>query len=85
MEREGYPVYKGGIQQVTNPGQQTNQMVICPPGTPHSAIYDYANVHSLKEYISRDGGETFEKKFNYPESMSSSRLKIRYNEEGGLE
>ena len=85
LEREGYEIHGGGIPQVTNPGQQTNQKVICPPGTPHSAIYDYANVHNLKEYITRDGGETFEKKFHYPESMDSSRLKIRYNEEGGLE
>jgi len=85
LEREGYPVYKGGIPQLTNPGQQTNQKVICPPGTEHKEIYNFDQVHSLKEYITRDGGETFEKKFHYPESMDSSRIKIRYNEEGGLE
>ena len=27
LEREGYPLYKGGIPQATNPGQQTNQRV----------------------------------------------------------
>lgn len=85
LERKGYPVYLGGVPQVTNPGQQTNQRVICPPGTQHKEIYDYANVHTLKDYISRDGGETLEKKFNYPESMDSSRLKIRYSEEGGVD
>ena len=85
LEREGYPVYKGGIPQATNPGQQTNQRVICRPGTEHKEIYNFDKVHTLKEYISRDGGATLEKKFHYPESMDSKRLKIRYNEEGGLE
>lgn len=87
LEREGYPIYKGGIPQVTNPGQQINQKVICKPGTEHSEIYDYSKVHSLNEdnYISRDGGNTYDKKFHYPESMDSSRLMIRYAEDGGID
>ena len=85
LEREGYPIYKGGIPQATNPGQQTNQKVICVPGTEHKEIYNYDKVHSLNEYITRDDGQTFEKKFHYPSSMDSKRLKIRYNEEGGIE
>ena len=85
LEREGYPVYSGGIPQPTNPGQQTTQKVICPPGTPHKDIYNYDEVHSLKEYISRDGGDTYEKKFTYPSSMDSKRLKIRYAEDGGID
>ena len=87
LQDEGYPVYKGGVPQVTNPGQQTNQRVICPPGTPYKAIYEFDKIHALNEdqYISRDRGETFEKKFTYPESMDSKRSMIRYNEDGGLE
>ena len=85
LERDGYPIYKGGIPQINNPGKQINQKVICPPGTKHNEIYNYENVHSLNEYISRDGGDTFEKKFNYPASMDSKRLKIRYAEEGGVD
>lgn len=87
LEREGYPIYKGGIPQATNPGQQTNQKVICPKGTEHKEIYQFDKVHALNEdnYISRDGGDTFEKKFHYPASMDSKRLMIRYNEDGGLE
>ena len=83
LEREGYPVYSGRIEQVTNRGQWTTQKVICPPGTEHKEIYNLENVHTLKDYISRDGGMTLEKKFNYPSSMDSSRLKIRYAEDGG--
>ena len=87
LEKEGYPIYKGGIPQVTNPGMNINQTVICKPGTKHKEIYEFDKVHSINEdnFISRDGGKTFEKKFNYPESLDSNRLMIRYNEEGGLE
>lgn len=85
LEREGYPIYKGGIPQVTNPGKQINQRVICPPGTEHKEIYNFDKVHSLKEYISRDDGQSYEKKFTYPESMDSKRLKVRYAEEGGID
>lgn len=83
LQREGYEVYSGRFEQVTNPGQSTTQKVLCPPGTQHKEIYELDRVHSVKEYISRDGGETYEKKFNYPESMDSKRLQIRYDEEGG--
>ena len=84
LEKEGYPVYKGGIPQVTNPGKQINQRVICPPGTEHKEIYNFDKVHSLNDYISHDNGETFDK-FVYPKSMDSKRLKIRYAEEGGVD
>ena len=87
LEREGYNVYKGGIPQVTNPGQQTNQRVLCKPGVEHKEIYQYDKVHSLREegFISRDGGDTVERKFHYPESLDSSRLMIRYKEDGGID
>lgn len=85
LEREGYPIYKGGIPQATNPGQQTNQRVLCVPGTPHKAIYEYDKVQTINDYISRDGGNTFEKKFHYPASMDSKRLQICYKEDGGIE
>lgn len=82
LEEEGYPVYKGGIPQVTNKGQQTNQIVICPPGTEHKDIYNFENVHSLNDYTSVDGGQTF-RKFEYPASMDSKRLMIRYKDDVG--
>ena len=97
LEREGYYSFVGGVPQVTNPGQQSNQKVVCPPGTPYkindqgkrvtSAIYEYDKIHPLNEdqYISRDDGKTFEKKFHYPASLDSKRLAIRYKEDGGDE
>lgn len=87
LDNEGYPIYKGGIPQPTNPGQQTNQRVICPKGTEHKEIYQFDKIHPLNEdnYISRDQGETFEPRFTYPASMNSKRLGIRYDEDGGTD
>lgn len=85
LEAEGYPVYGGRIQQATNPGKHTTLQVVCPPGTEHKEIYDYDNIHSVKDYISYDDGESFRKSFVYPESMDFSRLKIRYAEDGGID
>ena len=85
LKREGYPTHGGRVEQATNKGNFTTLKVICPKGTEHKEIYNFENINSLKDYISRDGGQTFEKKFNYPASLDSKRLKIRYNEEGGVE
>lgn len=81
---EGYEVYSGGVQQVTNPGKQTILKVACRPGTEHKEIYNYENVHEVNEdFVSHDGGDTFDPKWVYPKSMDSSRLAIRYGDEGG--
>ena len=84
LRMEGYPTYGGRVPQVNNKSQQTTLKVLCPPGTEHKEIYNYENIHSLKDYISRDG-ETLTKKFVYPESMDSNRLMIRYKEDGGID
>lgn len=80
---DGYEIYSGRINQVTNPGQMTTIKVLCPAGTEHKEIFNTANVHSLNDYQSYDDGETYQKKFSYPSSMDSSRLKIVYGDEGG--
>lgn len=92
LEEEGYHTYSGRFEQVNNKGKWTTQKVICPPdivakdgAKAPAEIYELDKVHSLKEYISRDGGATYERKFTYPESLDSKRLKIRYNEEGGVD
>lgn len=82
---EGCPVYGGGVPQPTNSGQQSNQKVLCLPGTKNSEIYEYGRVKTITDYVSDDSGDTYHRKFTYPESLDSKRLLIRYNEEGGLE
>lgn len=87
LEMEGYPVYGGGVPQVTNPGKQTNIKVVCPPGTEHKDIYQYENIHSVRDYekILTEDGQKVRPAFKYPESMDSKRLKINYAEDGGIE
>ena len=84
LESEGYPVYGGRVDQATNPGKKTTIKVLCPPGTEHKEIYNYEKVKTINEYVSHDGGETFDK-YVYPKSLDSKRLQIRYAEEGGIE
>jgi len=84
LEMEGYPVYGGGVPQVTNAGKQTNIKVICPPGTEHKEIYQFDKINSVTDYVSHDGGDTFDT-FVYPKSMDSKRVQIRYKEEGGAD
>lgn len=95
LEMEGYNTFGGGVPQVTNKGRQTNIRVLCPPDTPYkvnekgvkvsSAIYDFENVHSVRDYVSHDGGETYDPKWVYPKSMDINRLQICYADQGGLE
>lgn len=84
-EMEGYPVYGVRQQQVTNATQKTTIKALCPPGTQHKEIYNFKNVHMFnpgEKYHSDDGGITF-KKLQYPKSIDSSRVQIRYSEDGG--
>ena len=83
LEKEGYVTHGGRVPQPTNKNQMTTLKVLCAKGTPKSAIYNYDNIQTITDYISRDGGETYSKKFKYPESMNSKRLMVRYDEDGG--
>lgn len=84
LEAEGYPVYGGRVDQVTNAGKKTTIKVLCPPGTEHKEIYNYEKVKTINDYVSHDDGETFDK-YVPPKSLDSKRIKIRYAEEGGIE
>jgi len=83
LKAQGYEVYGGGLPQATNPGKQTNLRVLCPPGSESKDIYDYKNIHFIDDVIMHEGDTKFSKAFEYPASMDSSRLMIRYRDEGG--
>ena len=85
LEREGYNVYGGRVPQPTNKNQMTTLKVLAKPDVEHKEIFNYENIKTINDYITRDGGDTYEKKFHYPESMDSKRLKIRYKEDGGVD
>lgn len=86
LKLQGYEVYNRGISQVTNPGQQTNTRVICPPGTEYKAIYndELHFFHNENVMVTSDGSK-IKKAFEYPASFDSSRLMIRYGDQGGKE
>lgn len=86
LELEGYEVRGAGMPQMTNAGQQTIMMVLCKPGTPKGAEYNYGDIHSIREYDKKliDDGAAIRPKFEYPESLDSNRLQIRYAEDGGI-
>ena len=83
-ELEGYERFGARVPQINNPGKWTTIQVLCKPGTEHKDIYNYEDIKSITDYKSEDGGETFNPKFVFPESMNSSRLMIRYAEDGGI-
>ena len=80
LEKEGYHIYKGGIPQATNPGQQSNQIVLCAPDVAHKEIYNYDQVKTITDYKSLDNGESFDKRpaVGAPVSLDSKRVMIRY-------
>lgn len=85
LKDEGYNIYGNRIPQPTNPNQSTTQKILAKHDVPAKATYDFDKIETITDYISRDNGETFEKKFNKPASMDSKRLAIRYAEDGGID
>lgn len=85
LETEGYPVYGVGIPQVTNPGKQTNTPVLCKPDTEYKDVYqNMGDIQSVGNYHSTDAGSTFTK-LEYPASIGSDRVYIRYGDKGGID
>ena len=85
IEEEGYPVYGGRVDQVTNvKGQKTTVKVACPPGTEHKEVYNPEKISTITEYQSKDGGLTYGT-MRYPASIDSKRVMIRYKEDGGID
>lgn len=84
LKEEGYSVISVDVPQVTQPGQFTKVKVLAPPGTEWADVrYNLDKIKTINEY-SPDGGDTFYT-LESPKSISSSRIKIRYAEEGGVD
>ena len=85
LETEGYNKYGVGIPQVTNPGKQTITTALCDKDVEYKdAINNLGDIKSVVNYSSDDGGLSY-KKLQYPASIDSDRVKIRYGDEGGLD
>lgn len=81
----GYQRYGVGIRQPTNTRQQTNITVLAKPEFDQKYAYNHQEqIDSLGDYHTDDGGDTFTK-LQRPSSLDSSRVAIRYGDEGGLD
>lgn len=84
LRREGYQVHGVGIPQVTNPGKQTNVPVLCAPEVTQKDVYQNRDaIQSIGNYHSIDGGNTYTE-LRYPASIDSSRVHVRYGDQGGI-
>lgn len=83
LESQGYNIYGGRVPQPTNKNQMTTLKVLTNPDVEHKEIFDYEKIKTINDYITRDGGETYEKKFNYPASLDSKRVKVVLKDEIG--
>lgn len=84
LKNEGYKVITFEVPQPTNPNQKTTMKILAPPDADPKYIRTHLDeIQSINEY-SPDGGETFFK-VEPPKSIESSRVMVRYAEEGGVE
>lgn len=86
MEQEGYNVIGVSVPQVLDKSKRTTVKVLAEPGdskTQQRDLYqDPGKIKSLGDYHSKDGGLSWDKR-EYPSSISSDRVTIRYGDEGG--
>ncbi len=86
LKDDGYVVEKVQVDQLgTAPGNKTTVKVLAPPGTVYRDIA--ANADAIRqiqqiEQMSDDGGRNFYG-LQYPMSIDSGRVGIRYAEDGG--
>lgn len=84
LKEEGYEVFSNiRVEQVTNKGKYTTMKVICPPGTQWADVQK--NIDKIKpiQEFSPDKGSTY-RKLEYPQSISSDRIMVKYGDEGGI-
>lgn len=83
LKEKGYFVDKIWVEQAGNPGKYTTIKVLGSPGTEKKDIFkDLSNIKQVGANYTTDNGHTW-KTLEPPASLDSSRIKIRYAEEGG--
>lgn len=82
LKEEGYEVHNVKLPQVTNPSKRTTIKVVGPPGSQWADPQNNPEkIKSIEEY-SPDKGSKFYK-LEYPASISSDRIFVRYGDQGG--
>lgn len=78
---EGYTTHYVQVEQLGT-GKKTTIMVLAPPNTPYSEVFkNQQNIKTVATYT-EDGGRTFTP-IEPPKSVDSSRVGVRYAEDGG--
>jgi len=83
LRDEGLNVYNIKVKQMTT-GKYTTQRILAPESVTYGEVYRSLDKIGTVNSYSDDGGSTFTK-VKYPESLSSSRVGIKYGDEGGSE
>lgn len=84
LKQEGYNVWYVKVEQQNHPGNFTTMKVLVPPGTSYSTVVkNLDRVSIIDERTNDDGRSWFDIK--PPINIDSSRIYIRYGEEGGKE
>ena len=81
---KGYEKIEIHVPQPNNPMHKTTVKVLAPNGTTPKDIWDAGldKINPIRSY-SQDNGKTFYD-IEYPTSIDSSRIKIRYGDEAGV-
>jgi len=82
LELDGYNIYTRRVPQATNKGKLTTLKILAKPDVEWKEVYQSDKIGHLSEYTSPDNGDHIFK-YKYPESMDSSRLMVRFAEDGG--
>ena len=84
LEAQGYTVMGVGVPQASGSGKRTIVQVIAAPGVTQKELYqDPSKIRSFQDYHSEDGGKTWRHR-EYPASIDSKRVAVRYAEDGGI-
>ena len=91
LKAQGYQVYAFRMGQINNPGKYTTMRVLCPPGTTYpevmkikengellGSVEDYENIPNVN-----DKNTKVRQVFQYPASVDSNRVKVRFKDETG--
>ena len=82
LQDEGYVIEGIGVPQVKNSSKRTTVKVLHDGSIKTKDLYDDPSlIQSVGEYFSKDGGESWAKR-EYPASIDSGRIKIKYGDEG---
>lgn len=84
LEERGYTTHNIKVPQVSNPKQKTTVKVLTKDGVTWSELYDNLDkITSVSGVYTEDKGKTL-RGITKPVAISSNRVMIRYNEEGGV-